>query len=249
MNNKTIVINGKEIDLAGFVDDSPAYKVKEKLLENVVFELAHEPHFKAFSNKHAIIEAFRNELPLINYYHGSDLMMDHIRFSDAKKNIFFVPHVGKIVAECHDYRSFDEFRSRVDPIFARLNNLFALPQIFKASLRYINRIALRADEVEDIFEYFTLEMFFKGKQIGLLSTEFLHSAPCGALVKSRFGPAFNNGKIELIWDNEIFIHQVMTFEQGLLLLPYFHSTATKLFLEFLSDKGKERFISTEKKYE
>jgi uncharacterized protein (TIGR04255 family) len=242
MNNKTIVINGKEIDLASFVDDSPAYKVKEKLLENVVFEVAHEPNFKAFVQKHEFIEEFRHVMPIISYYRGPDMLEDNVHFYSPDSGIGFNPGLTKTFVECRSYKNFDKYRENVEIIFNLFQKAYWLPQITRASLRYVNKIRLASDDVPKIFDYFTLEMHFDKKQIGFLSTEFLHTAPGGALVRSRFGPAFNGREIELIWDNDVFIQQPISYDQAIALLPYLHSISTKLFLEFLSEKGKEKYI-------
>lgn len=242
MAKNIININGKEIDLASFEDDSPEYRVKKRLLENVIFEIGHEPNFKAFSQKHEFIEEFRQVMPEINYHRGPDPLEDYVHFFAPSSGIGFNPSLTRTFVECRSYQTFDKFSKDAEAIFNLFNKAYGLPKIVRAGLRYINKIQLSSDEVTKIFDYFTLKMFFGKKEIGLLSTEFLHSSPGGALVRSRFGPAFNGHKIELIWDNDVFVQQPMTYDQAIMLLPYLHSTSTKLFLEFLSEKGKAKYV-------
>ncbi len=235
-----ININGNLIDLENFKDSSPAYKVKEKLLDAVIFEIQHDPHLEAMSKKHEIVKMFPSEHPQIKFSTTGNALEDGLLFDFD--DCALVTYSQKTSFEFRGYQSFVDFQQRVTGFFSEYNKILPMPSIYRVGLRYVNKIAIKKDELMSPSGMFTLNLNFINDPIQFFSLDFTHVVENGLLARSMFTPRFDQNDAFLFWDNDIFLPIRMDFKTAMGLLPVLHQAATNLFLKFLSDQAKQKLL-------
>lgn len=242
MNEDMIIKFGTtEIDLSSFVDNSPDYQVKEPLLESVVFELTHDPHFEAMSKKHKIIKLLQDQTLKKHYYTGNNSLDDGLQLF-LTDGYVFQPECQRTSLICSNYQSFAKFKEKVENIFEQYNKILPFPEIGRIGLRYINKITVDPKDALNIEKMFNLTLRLAEKNIAFGNLSFVHSLENGLFAKSQFMPFYQKEQTSLNWDNDVFIFFETNFKKALKSLPVFHQAATKLFLNFLSDEAKDKYI-------
>jgi len=242
-NDLIININGNNINLSEFNDDSPAYKVRERLLQTVVFEIQHEPHLEAMSKKHEIVKLFSDRNPQINYSQVGNSLEDGLVFNCG--SWAFVTYSQKTSIECNEYKSFADFYKEALSFLKKYHQAVNLPQIFRIGLRYVNKIAIGQSDLFSPSGMFTLNLKFLDDQIKFFSLDFTHVVENNLLARSIFMPQITNNKADLFWDNDIFLPMQVEFDAAIGLLPVMHQAATNLFLRFLTDQAKKKLLIIE----
>lgn len=241
-----IELFGTKVDLSKITDDSPEYRVKKKLLANVIFEIRHLPHFDMVYGKSKIINSFQGDYPNLLFYQGNNQLEDGIQMvrKDIESGLFW-PRCQMLSFETKEYKSFDEFTGWITADYKKYHELFPIPDIHRVGLRYINRFPV--DRLEDIpqkIQEFNLDLKFGNgnASLNLTSLVFTHIMAPGVAVTTRLGVTEAGTNKFLEWDNDIYVEGRWPARYATKFIPMLHSIATKMFLDLLTEKMKCEYI-------
>ena len=231
-----------DFNLSQFQDDSPEYKVKEKFLEQAIFEIRHAPLLEMVENKSKILKAFQSILPNTRFPQFANQLEDGVQLRSPDGKRIFWPRCQLLSVEETDYASFKNFKSTCLKYCQLYQSLFPLPTTLRTSLRYINKIPVAALP-EEPQKALSIDLKFGGKAPEFVELLVKHIVPPGVFVRTALSGTINQeGKQFVVWDNDISIESELSFETALMTIDLLHSVATKMFFAMLSEKMKERFL-------